>query len=56
LARIIATTPYVLHGTLARGQGLVSNNILHNRNGFNDSPAAPRLLCRARYYDRIVEA
>jgi hypothetical protein len=55
LARILDTTPYVLHGTLAPGQGLVSNNVLHNRSGFNDTPAAPRLLYRARYYDRIVE-
>jgi len=55
LVQILATTPYVLHGTLAPGQGLVGNNILHDRTNFIDDPAAPRLLYRARYYDRIVD-
>ncbi|CAK0780883.1 Taurine catabolism dioxygenase TauD [Gammaproteobacteria bacterium] len=54
LLRILDTTPYVLRGVLASGQGLVGNNILHDRAGFTDNPAAPRLLYRARYYDRIA--
>ncbi|CAK0744186.1 hypothetical protein CCP3SC1_1450006 [Gammaproteobacteria bacterium] len=55
LVRILATTPYVLRGTLAPGQGLVGNNVLHDRASFVDDPATPRLLYRARYYDRIAE-
>jgi hypothetical protein len=34
--------------------GLVCNNVLHDRAGFVDDPAQPRLLYRARDLDRIV--
>lgn len=43
----------VFHATLRPGWGLVSNNVLHDRSGFDDDPDHPRLLYRARYYDRI---
>jgi hypothetical protein len=33
--------------------GLVGNNVLHDRAGFNDDETHHRLLYRARYYDRI---
>ena len=36
------------------GMGLVCNNVLHDREGFTDDPAAPRLLYRARFLDRIA--
>jgi alpha-ketoglutarate-dependent taurine dioxygenase len=39
--------------TLQPGMGLVCNNVLHDRAGFVDDPAQPRLLYRARYLDRI---
>jgi len=45
-------TPWHLEGRLEAGWGLVSNNVLHTRTGFDDGPK-PRLLYRARYYDRI---
>jgi hypothetical protein len=50
----VLSTPTQWHfeGRLAPGWGLVSNNVLHTRTGFTDG-AAPRLLYRARYYDRI---
>ena len=38
---------------LAPGMGLLCNNVLHTRDGFNDSPERRRLLYRARYHDRI---
>ncbi|MGD8582373.1 MAG: TauD/TfdA family dioxygenase [Gammaproteobacteria bacterium] len=37
------------------GEGVVCNNILHKRNGFNDSQDEKRLMYRARYYDRIAD-
>jgi hypothetical protein len=40
---------------LQPGMGLVCNNVLHDRSGFVDDPAQPRLLYRARYLDRISE-
>jgi len=45
-------TPYHFSATLQSGQGLISNNLLHTRSGFEDD-AQKRLLYRARYYDRI---
>lgn len=45
---------YILSGKLSAGQGIVCNNVLHDRSGFNDDPIMPRLIYRARYYDRIT--
>ena len=42
------------HYRLQAGEGLLSNNILHNRTGFKDGPTSHRLLYRARFFDRIV--
>jgi alpha-ketoglutarate-dependent taurine dioxygenase len=39
--------------TLQPGMGLLCNNVLHDRSAFIDDPSRPRLLYRARYYDRI---
>ena len=38
---------------LKAGEGLISNNVLHNRTEFNDGPEQQRLLYRARFFDRI---
>lgn len=38
---------------LASGEGLVCNNVLHNRSRFEDEIGQARLLYRARYYRRI---
>jgi hypothetical protein len=48
-----AGSPYLFRATLAPGMGIICNNVLHDRTGFADDPAHPRLLYRARYYDRI---
>lgn len=45
-------TPWHMQGRLGAGWGLISNNVLHTRTGFTDGDV-PRLLYRARYYDRI---
>lgn len=53
LRRILDTpSPWHIRGRLESGWGLISNNVLHTRAGFKDG-ATPRLLYRARYYDRI---
>jgi alpha-ketoglutarate-dependent taurine dioxygenase len=44
----------IFRGTLQAGQGLICNNVLHNRTGFEDDESHARLLYRLRYYDRIV--
>ncbi len=38
---------------LKPGQGIICNNVLHNRSGFKDSVIQQRLMYRARYYDRV---
>ena len=57
LARLLENeSPYIFHHRLAAGEGLLCNNVLHNRTGFTDDAgrSKTRLLYRARYYDRIA--
>jgi hypothetical protein len=54
LARLLdEDSPWHHHLVLEPGMGIVCNNVLHERTGFSDDPEAPRLLYRARYYDRV---
>jgi hypothetical protein len=46
-------SPYIFHVTLQPGMGVLCNNVLHDRSAFTDDPARPRLIYRARYYDRV---
>ena len=46
---------HMLNVRLNPGEGLLCNNVLHNRSAFNDSPEQPRIMLRARYYDRFRE-
>lgn len=48
--------PYVTRYRLAAGEGIIANNVLHNRSAFIDAAADvnKRLLYRARYYDRVM--
>ena len=46
-------SPYIYRGTLQSGQGLICNNVLHNRSAFEDDDDHHRLLYRLRYYDRM---
>ncbi|MBI4938356.1 MAG: TauD/TfdA family dioxygenase [Nitrosomonadales bacterium] len=47
-------SPYIYHARLEPGMGLLCNNVLHDRAGFNDNASHPRLLQRARFYERIA--
>jgi len=51
---LAADSPYICTARLESGMGLLCNNVLHDRSGFTDNPATPRLLYRARYHDRIA--
>jgi alpha-ketoglutarate-dependent taurine dioxygenase len=46
-------SPHIYRATLQPGQGLISNNVLHDRSGFEDEDNIKRLLYRLRYYQRI---
>ncbi len=55
LTRLLAgPSPWIHRLTMQPGMGVVCNNVLHERSGFTDDPARPRLLYRARYYDRVA--
>ena len=47
--------PYVITYRLRAGEGIIANNVLHNRTAFVDAEPAEqkRLLYRARCYDRV---
>ncbi len=47
-------SPTVFRYRLNAGEGLLCNNVLHNRTAFQDAGDAHRLLYRARYHDRIA--
>jgi alpha-ketoglutarate-dependent taurine dioxygenase len=53
-AVLAAESPYVFRGRLEPGMGLICNNVLHDRSGFNDSPTRRRIIYRGRYLDRIA--
>ncbi len=53
-ALLAQPSPHIVHTRLAPGMGLLCNNVLHDRSGFADDPAQPRLLYRARYLDCIT--
>jgi alpha-ketoglutarate-dependent taurine dioxygenase len=46
---------HILRVKLNPGEGLICNNVLHNRSAFTDDPGHPRIMLRARYYDRFRE-
>ena len=47
-------SPFIYRATLQAGQGLLSNNVLHDRSGFSDDEAHSRQLYRLRYYQRLA--
>lgn len=50
---LVSDDPLIYRLTLQPGWGLISNNVLHNRSGFDNDAQCPRLLYRLRYFDRI---
>jgi len=54
-ALLAADDPHIYRLTLQPGWGLISNNVLHNRSGFNDAAGQPRLLYRLRYFARVSD-
>jgi alpha-ketoglutarate-dependent taurine dioxygenase len=48
---------HIFRYRLQAGEGVVSNNVLHRRDGFRDDPSsgAKRLIYRARYYQRLPD-
>jgi hypothetical protein len=53
-ALLQSDSPYIFRATLQAGQGLICNNVLHDRSGFTDSDCSKRQLFRLRYYQRVA--
>ena len=53
ITQILAESPHIIRYTLQANEGVISNNVLHNRTTFEDSANQKRLLYRARYYERV---
>jgi len=55
LTHILKTDPLIVRHKLKSGQGVISNNVLHNRTGFIDAgrDTGTRLLYRIRYKERV---
>ena len=60
LIGLLADDPLIFRHKLEPGEGLICNNVLHNRTGFKNSHAhaaeehTDRLMYRVRYLDRIA--
>jgi hypothetical protein len=51
---LASDSPYIFRATLEPGQGLICNNVLHDRSGFENDETHERKLYRLRYYDRAM--
>ena len=53
---LLSDTHWILRYKLQAGEGIICNNVLHNRSAFDDSSNAKqtRLLYRARFYERVI--
>ncbi len=53
LEEILESDPLILRHKMQPGEGLICNNVLHTRTGFENGEGGGRLLYRVRYHDRI---
>ena len=53
LQEVLKDSPHVWRVRMQAGMGLVGHNVLHDRSAFQDDPARPRLVLRARFLDRV---
>ena len=53
LLDLLHDNTYRFSHRLQSGEGVICNNVLHNRTMFTDKPHSERLLYRARFYERV---
>jgi len=51
---LASDSEYKVKARLSPGEGIICNNVLHNRNSFIDGKKNRRLVFRARYFERIA--
>lgn len=56
LEAVLRDDPLILRAKLGPGEGIICNNVLHDRTGFEDDPESGRLLLRIRSFDPIRPA
>lgn len=56
LEEILENDAAIVTRRLEENEGLICNNVLHDRSGFQDDPGSPRLLYRLRYLDRVTDS
>ncbi len=54
--QLLADETNVFKVALRAGQGIICNNVLHNRTGFTDNDVQKRLMYRARYFEAVAVA
>lgn len=54
LQEVLRGSDAILRVRMEAGMGLVGHNVLHDRSAFQDDPAHPRLVLRARFLDRVA--
>ena len=47
--------PYIFRRRMVAGEGVLCNNVLHNRTEFKDDESQQRCFLRSRYFDRIIK-
>lgn len=54
---LVSDSAWILRHRLESGQGLICNNVLHNRTSFEnpEDSTQHRLIYRGRYYDRLID-
>ena len=55
-ALLASDSRWILRTRLDAGMGIVGHNVLHERSSYEDDPARPRLLYRARFLHRVAAA
>jgi hypothetical protein len=56
LGDVLASDPAIVRARLSPGEGILCNNVLHNRSAFHDRDGQGRLMLRVRSYQFVGAA
>jgi len=55
ISELLESSSYIMQYKLQAHEGVITNNVLHNRTAFEETDGQKRLLYRARYFERAVD-
>lgn len=55
ITELLESSPYIMRYKLGAHEGVITNNVLHNRSAFTEDAQQKRLLYRARYFERAAD-